>query len=224
MNQRRAVISSYIGVIVMASVIFIAGGRILYWQALLYLGLAILGTTLTHVLSPKGSNLAALRANNVKTGESWDRRIVGFSFLLTMATFIIAGLDSGRFGWSGPLPRVATTIGSVVMFMGQLIFALARRENPFFASTVQIEEDRLHSVCATGPYSVIRHPGYLGMALSIVGFPFVIGSYWAFVPVVLSVITLLLRVQLEDRFLRDRLTGYQEYTGVVMYKIIPFIH
>jgi protein-S-isoprenylcysteine O-methyltransferase Ste14 len=135
----------------------------------------------------------------------------------------IAGLDSGRFGWSGPLPLVVTIIGSTVMFTGQLIFALARRENAFFASTVQIEEDRHHSVCTTGPYSIIRHPGYLGMAISIVGFPLVIGSYWAFVPVVPSLITLLLRTQWEDRFLKDRLTGYREYSGTVKYKLIPSI-
>jgi hypothetical protein len=41
-NQKKAVVLSYIGVVVMASIIFIAGGRLLYWQALLYLGLAIL--------------------------------------------------------------------------------------------------------------------------------------------------------------------------------------
>jgi protein-S-isoprenylcysteine O-methyltransferase Ste14 len=223
MNQRKAVFSSYIGVIAMASIIFIAGGRLLYWQALLYLGLALLGTTLTHVLSPEGSNLAAHRANSVKTGESWDRRILGFSFLLSIITFVVAGLDSGRFGWSGQLPLVATIMGSVVMFLGQLLFALARRENAFFASTVQIEHDRPHTVCTTGPYSVIRHPGYLGMVVSIIGFPFVIGSYWAFVPVVLSVFTLLIRAQLEDRLLKDKLMGYQGYSSVVKYKIVPFI-
>lgn len=223
MNQRRAVVASYIGVIVMASIIFIAGGRLLYWQALLYLGLALLGTTLTHVLSPPASNLAAQRANNVKTGEVWDRRIVGVYFLLNIVTFIVAGLDSGRFVWSGPLPLAATAIGAVVMLIGQLIFALARRENAFFASTVQIEEERAHSVCMTGPYRVIRHPGYLGMAISLVGFPLVLGSSWAYVPVVLSVITLLLRVQREDRFLQDRLTGYREYASVVKYKLIPAI-
>lgn len=223
MDQRKAVVSSYIGVVVMASIIFIAGGRLLYWQALLYLGLAILGTALTHVLSPKESNLAAQRANNAKTGESWDRQIIGIFFLLNIVTFIIAGLDSGRFGWSGPLPLVATIIGSIVMVSGQLIFALARRENAFFASTVQIEADRSHAVCMTGPYSSIRHPGYLGMALSLVGFPFVIGSYWASLPVLLSLITLLLRVQREDQFLKDRLTGYREYASTVKYKLIPFI-
>lgn len=222
MNQTKAVVSSYIGVMVMAGIIFLAGGRLLYWQALLYLGLAILGTALTHVLSPKERNLSAYRANSVKTGEAWDRRIVGVLFLLSVATFVVAGLDSGRFGWSGPLPPATTIIGAVVLFVGQLIFALARRENAFFAGTVQIEEDRLHTVCMTGPYHVVRHPGYLGMVISTVGFPLLIGSYWAFIPAGLSVITLLLRMQKEDRFLKDRLTGYREYANTVKYKLIPF--
>jgi protein-S-isoprenylcysteine O-methyltransferase Ste14 len=223
MNQTKAVVSSYIGVIVLAGIIFVAGGRLLYWQALLYLALAILGTTLTHVLSPKERNLSAYRAKSVKTGEAWDRRMVGVLFLLSVVTFIIAGLDSGRFGWSGPLPPATTIIGAIVLFIGQLIFALARRENAFFAGTVQIEEDRLHTVCRTGPYSIIRHPGYLGMAISTIGFPLLIGSYWAFVPTALSVITLLLRMQKEDRFLKDRLMGYREYADTVKYKLIPFL-
>jgi protein-S-isoprenylcysteine O-methyltransferase Ste14 len=223
-NKRKAVVFSYIGVIGMASVIFIAGGRLLYWQAWLYLGLALVGTSLTHVITPGESNLAADRANSAKAGESWDRRIVGLLFLLGIATFIVAGLDSGRFGWSGNAPLAATIVGAVVMFIGQLIFALARRENAFFTSTVQIAEDRLHAVCATGPYSVIRHPGYLGITISILGFPLVIGSYWAFIPAVLSVAVLVIRIRLEERFLKDRLAGYREYTRSVKFKLIPFIY
>lgn len=224
MDQRKAVISSYIGVIVIASIIFIAGGKLRYWQALLYLGLALLGTTLAHVLAPKTSDLAARRAANARSGELWDRRIVGISFLLTIVTFTLAGLDSGRFGWSGPLPLAATIGGSAVMLLGQLIFALARRENAFFASTVQIEDDRRHTVCSSGPYRIVRHPGYFGMMISTAAFPFVIGSYWALVPVALSVIALLVRVQLEDQFLNDRLAGYREYASTVRHKLIPFVY
>jgi len=73
----KAVVSRYVGVIVLAGIIFIAGGRIKYWQAILYLGLAILGTILVHVLSPADSKLAAYRAKTAKSGEPWDRRIVG---------------------------------------------------------------------------------------------------------------------------------------------------
>jgi protein-S-isoprenylcysteine O-methyltransferase Ste14 len=224
MNQKKAIVSSYVGVIVLAIVIFIAGGKLIYWQALLYLGLAILGTTLTHVLSPKGSDLTARRVNSAKTGEAWDRKIVGVLFILSILTFIVAGLDSGRFGWSGNVPFAVTIIGSIVMFLGQLIFALARRENSFFSSTVQIEEDRSHSVCMTGPYSIVCHPGYLGMLLSVIGFPFVLCSYWAIIPVVISLITLLVRVELETRYLKENLNGYKEYYNTVKYKLIPYIY
>lgn len=223
MNQTKAIVASYIGVIVLASIIFIAGGRLLYWQALVYLGLALLGTALTHILAPRGSQIAAQRASNARTGEAWDRRLVGLLFLLNIVTFSIAGLDSGRFGWSAPMPLAVTLSAAVAMVIGQLIFALARRENAFFASMVQIESERLHAVCMTGPYSLVRHPGYLGMAISMLAFPFVLGSYWACIPTVLSLATLLLRVQREDQFLNERLAGYREYASAVKYKLIPAI-
>lgn len=224
MNQRRAIISSYVGVMVIASVIFIAGGQLLYWQAWLYVGLALLGTTLTHMLAPKEGNLAARRATQARAGEAWDRRIVGIYFLLSIVTFVIGGLDSGRFEWSGPVPLAATALGALAMLAGQLLFALARRENTFFASTVQIETERSHAVCATGPYRVVRHPGYLGMFTSMLGFPLVIGSYWAFIPAALALVLLLLRVSLEDRFLSERLAGYGDYAHRVRYRLIPFMY
>ncbi len=84
MNQRKSIMSSYIGVAVMAGIIFLAGGRLRYWQALLYLALALLGTTITHLLAPPASDLAARRVANARAGEAWDRRLMGFYFLLTL--------------------------------------------------------------------------------------------------------------------------------------------
>lgn len=223
MNKSQAILSSYIGVIVMAGIIFLAGGRLLYWQAWLYLILAVIGTTLTHVLAPSDSNIAAERASNVKAGESWDRKMVGLYFLLNIVAFVVAGLDSGRFGWSAPMPLALTIVGSGMMVVGQVVFALARRENAFFSSTVRIEGERTHVVCTTGPYRIIRHPGYLGMIISVVGFPLVIGSYWSFIPVIASVLVLMVRVTLEDRFLQEKLAGYREYTKIVPYKLIPLM-
>lgn len=223
MNKPLAILSSYIGVVIIAGIIFLAGGKLLYWQAQLYLLLAVLGTTLTHVLAPSGSNIAAQRARNAKAGEAWDRRILGLSFLLTIITFVVAGLDSGRFGWSRPMPLGLTIAGAAIMIAGQLIFALARRENAFFSSTVHIESERAHVVCSTGPYTIVRHPGYAGMILSLIGFPLVLGSYWSFIPVAASVALLVVRANLEDRFLQERLAGYREYSRAVTYKLLPFI-
>ncbi len=41
MGRGRAVIASYVGVLVYASVIFLAAWRLLYWQALLYVAVAV---------------------------------------------------------------------------------------------------------------------------------------------------------------------------------------
>ena len=121
------------------------------------------------------------------------------------------------------MPLALTVAGSVIMVVGQLIFALARRENAFFSSTVRIEDERAHVVCATGPYRIVRHPGYVGMILSVIGFPLVIGSYWSFVPVIASVSILVLRSILEDRFLKEKLAGYRAYSETVRYKLIPLV-
>ncbi len=221
MSKTRAILASYIGVIIFAVAIFIAGGRLFYWQAWLYLILAVFGTTISHILTPKDSNLTVERATRTKEGEGWDRKLLGLFFFINLSSFIVAGLDSGRFGWSGQLPIFVIVIGVVLMVTGQVIYALARRENAFFSSTVRIEENRIHEVCQTGPYRFVRHPGYLGMILSVTGFPLIMESYWTFVPVLLSVALLVVRTNLEDRFLLARLDKYSEYSKRVKYKLFP---
>lgn len=222
-DQHKVVISSYAGVIILASIIFVAAGTILYLQAILYLGLAIFGTTLTHFLTPDGSAIAARRVRTAGSGEPWDKAIMGILFMLSLVTFIVAGLDSGRFGWTQPLPVSVPLMGAVMMFAGQVLFAFARRENAFFTSTVQIASDRSHTVCSTGPYRIVRHPGYAGMVLTLIAFPLVLTALWAMIPAVLSVVVLVIRVQKEDAFLLEHLPGYRDYSARVASKLIPYV-
>jgi protein-S-isoprenylcysteine O-methyltransferase Ste14 len=217
----KAIIGSYIGVLAFALLIYIAGGKVVYWQATLYVVVAITGTTLNHVLLPKGSDLTIERASRVKEGVKWDRILLGVLFLLTIATFILAGLDSGRYNWSGQVPVTATVAGVLLMIAGQILFALAKRANSFFSSTVRIETKRKHRVCENGPYRLIRHPGYLGMIISLAGFPLVLNSYWSFIPVVVSIGILALRAYLEDNFLKEQLEGYSSYAVKTRCRLIP---
>jgi protein-S-isoprenylcysteine O-methyltransferase Ste14 len=135
--------------------------------------------------------------------------------------FVIAGMDSGRLGWSGRVPLAVTLWGVLLMMAGHLLFALAKRENDFFLGTVAIQSDRGHRVCETGPYRFVRHPGYLGMLVSLVAVPLVLQSYWAFIPASLAAVLLILRTLLEDRFLKDRLVGYAEYARGTRWRLIP---
>jgi protein-S-isoprenylcysteine O-methyltransferase Ste14 len=221
MGNLKAIIKSYIGVLIFASLIFIAGGRIVYWQAILYTALSLLGTTLNHLLTPKGSGLSYERESRAKEGIKWDRMLLGGYFFLTIIMFVVAGLDSGRFKWSGEISNSLLVIGVVLMLAGQLLFALARRANIFFFSTLRIETEKEHLVCETGPYKYIRHPGYLGLLISIVGFPLVLNSYWSFLPVLATVFILVLRTYWEDIYLKEKLKGYDKYISRTKWRLIP---
>lgn len=221
MTKPKAILASYLGTLAFAAFIFLGAGKLHYGQALLYVALALVGVTLNHLLVRPGSDITVERVTSVGAGEGWDRRILGAYFLVSLVTFVTAGLDSGRFGWSGPVPLGVTVGGVALMLAGQTLFALAKRENDFFSSTAAIQTERGHRVCATGPYRFVRHPGYLGMLLSLLAFPLVLQAYWAFVPATVGAVLLLLRTALEDRFLHARLPGYPEYAARTRWRLIP---
>ncbi|PKQ16425.1 MAG: hypothetical protein CVT67_04655 [Actinobacteria bacterium HGW-Actinobacteria-7] len=223
MNKAKAIVASYVGVLVYASVVFLGAWKLAYWQGLLYVVLALVGTTLSHVLVPAGSAITANRAREAQAGQEWDRRLLGVLFIVNLVTFVTAGLDSGRFGWSGHVPLTVTIAGAALMVAGQIIFAVAKRENEFFSSTVRIQTERYHRVCDEGLYSVVRHPGYLGMLMSLLAFPLVMNSYWAFIPALLGAALLVVRTVLEDRFLMGGLPGYPEYAAKTRWRLVPGI-
>lgn len=223
MDKAKAIIASYIGVLVIASLVFLGAWKLRYWQGILYVVLALAGATLSHVLVPAGAQLTARRAREANAGEAWDRKLLGAMFLVNVVTFVIAGMDSGRFGWSGSVPLAVTVAGVAVMLAGQTLFAVAKRENEFFSSTVRIQSERGHRVCDTGLYRVVRHPGYLGMLLSQLAFPLVMSSYWALVPTLLAAALLVTRTVLEDRFLMRELQGYSDYAARTRWRLVPGI-
>lgn len=220
MSRSKAIVSSYVGVLAYAGVIFLAAGTFHYWQGALYVALAILGATIGHLLTPRGSALIAERAADARSGEAWDRSLLRTMALVSLLTFVVAGVDSGRLHWS-EMPLGLTVAGAVVMIGGQWLFALAKRQNNFFSSTVRVQSERDHAVCDTGLYRLVRHPGYLGMLLMVVAFPLVIGSYWALVPALASCGLIVLRTRLEDRFLIERLPGYDVYAAATRWRLLP---
>ena len=221
MDKAKAIIVSYIGILVYGSLVFLGAWKLAYWQGILYVALALAGATLSHILVPAGSEITANRAREANAGQAWDKRLLGASFLVNVVTFVVAGMDSGRFGWSGSVPVAVTVAGAVVMVAGQTVFAVAKRENEFFSSTVRIQTERGHRVCDAGLYRVVRHPGYLGMLLSLLAFPLVMGSWWALVPTLLAAALLVVRTVLEDRFLMRELQGYSDYAAQTRWRLIP---
>jgi protein-S-isoprenylcysteine O-methyltransferase Ste14 len=95
--------------------------------------------------------------------------------------------------------------------------------NTHFESYVRIQEDRAHKPVSSGPYQYVRHPGYVGMALSALSIPLTLGSWWALIPAGIAALLIVIRTALEDKTLHTELQGYAEYAKKVRYRLLPGI-
>jgi protein-S-isoprenylcysteine O-methyltransferase Ste14 len=153
--------------------------------------------------------------------KSWDEMLMRASNLTGMLLIpAVAGLDVGRYGWSS-LGIQYVVLGLIVMAASSVLLNWAMIENPYFEPTVRIQEDRGHRVVSTGPYGVVRHPGYLSGILWMSSLPLIIGSLYTFVPVALYSALMMLRTYLEDRTLHEELVGYADYAEKVRYRLFP---
>jgi protein-S-isoprenylcysteine O-methyltransferase Ste14 len=153
--------------------------------------------------------------------KPWDRvlaPLMGFGVLYLLV--IVGGLDH-RYGWTTPFPTWANVVGLFLCVLGYAFAVWALVENRFFTSTVRIQTERGHQVCDSGPYRFVRHPGYAGNLLAVVGIPVALDSLWAFVAAGFAVVVSVARTMLEDRTLMEELPGYREYAGCVPYRLFP---
>jgi protein-S-isoprenylcysteine O-methyltransferase Ste14 len=160
------------------------------------------------------------RISRHKGTKLWDLVLMGIFYPTVMAVVVLAALDDGRFHWF-PLPWWVCGLGYVVFITGIAGLTWAESVNKFFERTVRIQTDRGHRVIDTGPYAMIRHPGYLSACLIVVGMSLALGSAWALLPAVSACMVLIVRTMLEDRTLRAELAGYKEYAGRVRYRLVP---
>ena len=178
--------------------------------------------TLMTVLASMGNT--ELMSERLKPGEGtkkWDKFLLSISAPIYLIMLIVSGLDSGRFHWSPNLHWSLYILAIILTLFGHSFFLIAKRQNKFFSTVVRIQTERGHTVCDTGLYKIIRHPGYFGMIISTLGFPLLLGSLWSIIPVILSILILVIRTYLEDKTLINELTGYKEYTHKTPYKLIP---
>lgn len=79
-----------------------------------------------------------------------------------------------------------------------------------------------HKVVSTGPYSIIRHPAYLGMIMAHIGVVLALYNYIAiFIFLFLFIPFLVIRIFVEERMLLQ-LDGYKEYS-LSHKRLVPFV-
>jgi protein-S-isoprenylcysteine O-methyltransferase Ste14 len=167
--------------------------------------------------------LAARLVKKRKGSKMWDEILMRSSNLVVLiAVPVVAGLDLGRFQWSN-LDFAFVVPGLFLLIFSTFLLNWAMAVNPFFEPTVRIQKERNHKVIASGPYNIIRHPGYLAGLSYIFSAPLIIGSIFALIPAAIYMILVILRTSLEDRTLCRELTGYAEYSKRVRYRLFPWV-
>lgn len=194
-----------------------------WWEAWVYAAIAILGFVVSRALAARHHpDLLAERARFLRheNAEPWDRVLAPLVGLGGGLVPLVAGLDA-RFGWSPPFSLPLKIVALCLILAGYALGSHALIENAYFSGMVRLQTDRGQRVVTSGPYRWVRHPGYAGSLVVYLATPVFLDSAWTFVPALFVTIVLVIRTDLEDRALRERLDGYREYAGEVRYHLVP---
>ena len=164
-------------------------------------------------------DLARERWRRGQTGEDPARLAALRIFFL--ALFVFTLLDVGRLHWSDRVPLTIQIVGLAAFALAFVWELWAVSVNRFFVPVIRLQTERGHTVVSTGPYAIVRHPGYAGMTLMAPAAALALGSWWALLPGLVLSGLLVARAGHEDRFLHASLDGYRAYASRVRYRLLP---
>jgi protein-S-isoprenylcysteine O-methyltransferase len=162
------------------------------------------------------SEAASLRGSDTDRGSTW----------LLVAAYALAIVLIVGLSWSGvgSLPVGARWVGVLMMATGLGLRAWGMTVlGRFYTRTLRVVGDQ--QMVTTGPYQLIRHPGYTGSLLVWTGFCLGGGNWIALVTVaVLTLAAYGWRIRSEERLLVDTFgeeyTRYQRHTA----RLVPFVY
>ena len=203
------------------ALLLLASGRPGWIWAWAYAGIYVVGTTVNALLLLKRSPETIVERGRAAGMAGWDKIVGGlWGVVFLLGLPLTAGLDE-RFGWTGEVAISLHLAGGLLFVLGFALFSRAMVENAFFVTVARVQKERGQTVCTTGPYRLLRHPGYLAAIVQGLAAPLLFGSVWAFLPGCLAAVLMVLRTALEDRMLLRDLDGYRVYADRVRYRLLP---
>ena len=156
-------------------------------------------------------------------------RIGGIRFRLAALGFLIASIAvvnlAGR-AMPGATIRpgaVAFAAGLTILLAGLVLRGWSFKTlGQYFTHTVMVSADQ--PVIATGPYRVLRHPGYTGLLLAAAGFGLAAANWAGLGGVLLLTLTpLLWRIHIEEAALLGTLGGRYRGYAAAHKRLVPFV-
>ena len=217
----RLLLSGLLGIGIFTAALFAVAGNLRYYQAVVF---GATNAFLLAVLALRYGDrlgLIAARMRPAPNTKSWDRPLMAAFMALAGAVILVAALDGGRFRWTGRLPLWVYPPVVLAYCGAAAVHLWAILANEFYVSTVAVQNEKGQRVVDTGPYRLVRHPGYLGIMGMELTIPLILGSLWALVASGLASALLIARAALEDGVLRRELQGYAAYAARVRFRVIP---
>jgi protein-S-isoprenylcysteine O-methyltransferase Ste14 len=90
-----------------------------------------------------------------------------------------------------------------------------------WSSEVSVKQD--HELVQSGPYAIVRHPIYTGLALAFLGTAIAIGEWRAVIAFVVAVASFWYKLSIEERVMRETFgAAYDDYARKVR-ALVPFL-
>lgn len=204
-----------------AALLFLAAGSFDWGWAwgFVLLNVGMITLNMTILLNYRPETIAErVEAEGIK---NWDKVVGGlWALAYFVGLLLIAGLD-WRFDWTGSIGLIWHGLGLVFFILGGILVSWAMIANAYFATVARVQEGQ--TVCHSGPYQTVRHPGYGGAIIQSLALPLLLGSFWALIPGGLAALLMVVRTALEDSALQEELPGYETYAQRVRYRLLPGI-
>ena len=218
--RKQVIIRFGLAALVIPVILFAMAGTLHYWQGWLYLAVLLLPmlAAVTYFLRADPELLE--RRMKFHEKESEQQTIILLGAVVFVAGFLGIAIDLRLHGLN-QVPSSMILVADAGVFLGYCLILWVFKENSYASRTIEVVKDQ--KVIKTGPYSIIRHPMYLGFLVMYLLTPVALGSWWA-VPIFLLYIPILIwRIFNEEKVLLRDLQGYKEYCEERRYRLLPLI-
>lgn len=223
-NITRYNLRLFLSLLAQAIIFFSAAGQLEIGRAWLFFALTFIYYVVSFIIIYRSNpSLITHRGGPAFREDSklWDKYILlAYTFLGIYGQFFVAGWDLGHINWFN-LGIEYLVVGLILFIISDILIVWAMVQNPFFEPTVRIQKERDQKVISSGPYRILRHPGYLSGILLHLALPMIVGSGLALIYSMVIIFLLILRTYLEDETLQAELEGYKDYSKNTRYRILP---
>lgn len=218
--RKLVIIRFGLAALIIPLILYALAGTLHYWQGWLYWAVLVIPMLAAVSYFLRNDPELLERRMKYKEKENQQRAVVYLGNAVSLAGFLVIGYDLRLHGLNQVPPSVVLAADAGVLF-GYCFILWVFKENSYAARTIEVEEGQ--KVITTGPYSIIRHPMYLGFLVMLLLTPIALGSWWAESVFLLYIPIIMWRIAGEEKVLHRDLPGYDAYCGKMPYRLLPFV-